>query len=74
MTKPYMPEDNSRHELRKAQRERERARERRMAEEYGIPKMFIAHARRYGGSVYHIVTEGLRHSPAMRQRHGLLNK
>ena len=74
MTKPFLPENNSRSELRKAQRERRRVSERRAADDYGIPKMFIAHARRYGQSVYDIIQEGLRYSPEMRRQHGLLNK
>ena len=73
MTKPFLPENNSRSELRKAQRERRRVRENKAAADYGIPKAFISHARRYGQSVYDIIQEGLRYNPEMRRRHRLLN-
>lgn len=41
--------------LRAAMRERINAENKRLAAEYGIPKMFIAHARRHGKQVVDII-------------------
>lgn len=51
---------SDRAEIRRMQRERVRANEKKLREKYGIPKAFAQHARRHGSDVMGIVSDGIK--------------